>query len=202
MAKRTQEQIDAVDAVVSEVRRTLRKHPSPPRPVDTVRLALATYRGKVFKMLAMLSVITTLFVITFYQPGGPVALWILRIFCVGGFLLFSVGIAWGTPIVARWVRDGLVASADVDEAHHGVDDSKAPAVRGRRVVHHPVLGDFHDQFAVVAPWAGAVTAGSELSVLVAPDKRETWLTLGLRADAQSGEPPPPAAARSPRGTRP
>ena len=188
MANPPQEQIDAVDAVVSEVRTTVRKHPSPPRPVDTVRLALATYRGKVFKILLLLSVITALFVITFYQPGGPVALWILRIFCIVAFLVFSLGPAWGTPIVARWVREGLVASADVSETHHGVDESKAPAVRGRRVVHHPVLGDFHDEFVIVAPWAGSVTAGSGLSVLVAPDERETWLTLGSPTAATSPSP--------------
>jgi hypothetical protein len=187
MAERAQEQIDAVDAVVSEIRATLRRHPSPPRPVGTVRLALSMYRGKVFKMTLLLSVITALFVITFYQPGGPVTLWILRIFLVGAFLLFSLGPAWGTPIVARWVREGLVASADVNEAHLGVDDSKAPAARGRRVVHHPVLGDFHDRFVIVAPWAGSVTAGSELSVLVAPTKRETWLTLGVEKRETAAE---------------
>jgi hypothetical protein len=179
MASKAQEQIDPIDAVVSNIVATVRRHPSPPRPVDTVRLVLSMYRGKVFKITLLLSVISALFVITFYQPGGPVTIWILRIFCVGAFLLFLLGPASGTPIVVRWVREGLVASAEVTEAHLGVDDSKAPAARGRRVVHHPVLGDFHDRFAIVAPWADCVTAGSELGVLVAPTERESWLTLGV-----------------------
>jgi hypothetical protein len=55
-------------------------------------------------------------------------------------------------------------------------------------VHHPVLGDFHDQFLVVAPWAGHVAAGSQLSVLVAPTERETWLTLGLERETSTPRP--------------
>jgi hypothetical protein len=42
---------------------------------------------------------------------------------------------------------------------------------------HPQLGDFEDEFSLVAPWASAVTAQSKLDVLVAPDGKKTWLTL-------------------------
>lgn len=179
MANKRQEQIDAFDAVVGEVRATIGRHPEPPRPVDKVRLTLSMYRGKVVRILALESVIVAGFVITFYQGGGPAASWALRIFFVGAFGLFLFGPGRNTFTVARWVREGLPARADVNEAHLGVGEWKRPAVRGRRVIHHPALGDFRDEFAVVAPWAGSVTSGSELVVLVAPNRRESWLTLGL-----------------------
>src|SRR5919108_793982 len=185
MANKRQEQIDAFDAVVGEVRTTVRRHPEPRRPVDKVRLTLSMYRGKVLRILLLESVIVPGFVITFYESGGPGATWALRIFFVGAFGLFLFGPGRNTFTVARWVRNGLPARADVNEAHLGVGDWKRPAVRGHRVVHHPMLGDFRDEFVVVAPWARSVTKGSELVVLVAPNERESWLTLGLEPSSAS-----------------
>jgi hypothetical protein len=179
MANKRQEQIDPFDAVVDVIRAVVQHHPSPPRPVDTVRLTLSMYRGKVLRILLLESVIVAGFVITFYQSGGEAAGWALRIFFVGAFGLFLFGPGRNIFTVTRWVREGLVARAEVIEAHQGVGDWKRPAVRGRRVVHHPQLGDFHDGFSVEAPWASSVTAGSQLNVLVAPTERQSWLTLDV-----------------------
>jgi hypothetical protein len=191
MANRRQEQIDPFDAVVGEIRAAIRRHPTPLRPVDKVRLTLSMYCGKVLRILLLESVIVAGFVITFYQSGGSGTIWALRIFFAGAFVLFLFGPGRNTFTVARWVREGLPARADVSEAHLGSGEWKRPAARGRRVVHHPVLGDFHDEFAIVSPWAGSVTSGSELIVLVAPNRRESWLTLGLE-----GAPGTPAGTAS------
>jgi hypothetical protein len=178
-ASRRQEQLDAVGAVTSIVRAMVRRDPSPPRRIDRVRLALSMYRGKVGKLVLLDGAAAALFVITFYQHGSPAAGWGLRILWLSCFLLFLLGPGLQARPVARLARDGLVATADVDEAHHGVSRFNRPEVRGRRTVHHPELGDFRDEFAAVGPWAPSVVAGSKLEVLVAPDARKTWLTLGL-----------------------
>jgi hypothetical protein len=171
--------VDAFDAVASIVRATVRRDPSPPRRVDRVRLTLATYRGKVLRIALLDGIAAAMFVITFYQRGSTASIWGLRIFGLFAFLLFLLGPGLLVQPAVRWARDALVATADVDEAHHGVGDFKRPEVRGRRIVHHPALGDFRDEFAAVGPWAPSVVAGSTLEVLVAPDERRTWLTLGL-----------------------
>jgi hypothetical protein len=178
-ASRRQEQVDAVDAVASKVRAIVRRDPFPPRRVDRVRLTLSMYRGKLLKLALLDGAAAALFVITFYQRGSAASIWGLRIFWLFAFLLFLIG-PWlaGRP-VARWARDALVATADVEEAHHGLSRFNRPEVRGRRIVHHPELGDFRDEFTTVGPWAPSVVAGSKLEVLVAPDERRSWLTLGL-----------------------
>jgi hypothetical protein len=180
MGSKPQEQTDPGDFVLARARAMVRGHPSIPRPVDTVGLALAMYRGKLLPLVLLVGVGTALFVITFFQPGDAITIWLLRLFLGAGtlFFLFAPGLM-GVK-AARWVRDGLTAQAEVTEAHVGLDRRKRREVRGRRIVHHPALGDFHDEFAIVAPWAEDVSRMSALDVLVAPTERETWVTLGVR----------------------
>jgi hypothetical protein len=64
------------------------------------------------------------------------------------------------------------------ETDRGRDRQGSAQVNGRRVVHHPALGDFRDEFSIVAPWISSVIPGATLQVLVAPRERKTWLTLG------------------------
>jgi hypothetical protein len=121
---------------------------------------------------------SALFAITFFQSGSPLTLWFLRFFTGGGALFFLLAPAHEGIMIGRWVRDGLLASADVLEIHLGADGDGSDSGHGRRVVHHPVLGDFRDAFSVVAPWIRSITPGATLQVLVAPGERETWMTLG------------------------
>ncbi len=79
MGNRHQEQIDPTDAVIAPIRATFRKHPAPPRPVNIMAVSLLMYRGKVFKALLATSVNVALFTITFYQQGGELGRWLLRL---------------------------------------------------------------------------------------------------------------------------
>ena len=135
------------------------------------------YRGKVLKGLIFLSVMGALFAITFYQRGSSATEWTLRLLWGVGILFTLVGPGRNAATVARWARDGLLANASVTECHLG-KWYKHAEVRGRRVVHHPLKGDFSEEFAIVAPWAADVISSSTVTVLVAPDERETWGTLG------------------------
>ena len=136
------------------------------------------YRGKVIKGLILLSATVAAFAVTFYQRGGPAGIWFLRLLWGSAILVWLFGPARNAPTVRRWVRDGVLANASVTDCHLG-KSYKHPEVRGRRAVHHPLRGDFHDEFGIVAPWAEEVATGSTLDVLVAPEERRTWLTLGL-----------------------
>ena len=181
MESECQEQTAPDDRVLTRARATVRNQPSPPRPVETARLALAMYPGKLVPLALLVAAGTTFFVITFFQSGGPLSLWFLRLLTGGGTLFFLLAPGQNGVTVARWVRDGLLARADVVDVHLGVDNCKRPKARGRRLVHHPILGDFHDEFSIVAPWADAITAGSTLAVLVPPSELKTWVTLGLNS---------------------
>ena len=137
------------------------------------------YRGKLLKLALLDGGAAALFAITFYQRGSPASIWGLRLLWSSIFLLFLLGPGLQGRPVARLARDGLVTTADVGEAHHGMSRFNRPVVRGRRIVHHPALGDFRDEFALEGPWTPSVAAGSRLEVLVAPDEQKTWWTLGL-----------------------
>ena len=178
MENRHQEQIDPADAVIAPIRATFRKHHGPPRPVNIMGLWVSMYHGKVLKVLLATSVNVALFTITFYQQGGEIGRWLLRLLWGLGILLFALGPGRNAPRVARYVREGLLTQADVTEAHHGVDKLSRKQVRGHRVVHHPALGDFHDEFTIVAPWADSVTQLARLNVVVLPNEPKTVLTLG------------------------
>jgi hypothetical protein len=180
MGSKRQEQTDPGDFVLARVRATVREHPSTPRPVDTVGLALEMYRGKMLQVVQLVGVGTALFVITFFQHGDATTGWLLRLFLASATLLFLFGPGVMGVKGARWVRDGLIARAEVTEARVGLDRRKRRKVHGRRIVHHPALGDFHDEFAIVAPWANDVSTTAAFDVLVAPTERKTWLTLGIR----------------------
>jgi hypothetical protein len=181
MASKRQEQTDRRDEVLGVVRRILRSSPDPPRPVAWVGLLLSTYRGKLFPLLLLSGTGAALFVITFFQSGGELSLWLLRLFTAGGTLFFLLAPAQNGLRVARWVQNGLITSAEVADIHYASDRyATGVAARGvgRRVVHHPALGDFRDEFSIVAPWIRSITVGTKLQVLVAPTRRETLLTVG------------------------
>jgi hypothetical protein len=126
-----------------------------------------------------------LFVITFFQPGGPWGIWTLRILWAGSIAWFLLAPAWEGLQVAARVRDGLVGTADVRASRTLVGRYRIRRVEGRRIVHHPLLGDFPEEFSIAAPWMDAVASGSTMDVLMAPEERQTWLTLGLHSDARS-----------------
>ena len=182
MASDLQEQTDRDAAVLRLVRPTLKSHPIPPRPVDGVRVALASYCGKLFPLLLLTGTGAALFVITFFQSGSPATLWFLRFLTGGGALFFLVGPALNGMTVARWVRDGLLASADVIEISVANDRHDGNRGHGRRIVHHPTLGDFREDFLITAQWISSVTPGSTLQVLVAPNEAKSWITVGVQAD--------------------
>jgi hypothetical protein len=178
MAGKRQEQTDRADAMLSLVRLILESHPAPPRHFAWPQLILRSYRGKLFPLLLLTGTGSALFVITFFQSGSALTLWFLRLLTGGGALFFLLAPAQNGMTVVRWVRDGVLASADVIEIHLGRDERGDEWGRGRRLVHHPALGDFRDEFSVTGPWISSVTPGAKLQTLVAPAKRETWLTLG------------------------
>src|ERR687883_139178 len=91
MASRTRDQIDSEGAVLRSVRATVERHPSPPRPVDRVEVALSLYRGKAVKVLFFAALAAVLFAITFYTSGGPGTIWALRLVLGSCFLLFLLG---------------------------------------------------------------------------------------------------------------
>jgi hypothetical protein len=182
MAKKPQEQrtIDVGDAeLLGRVRAVIDAHHSPPRKVEALGFGLSMYRGKLLRLLFLLGVLSFLFAITFFQPGGPLGIWLLRLLWGGGILFFLFSPGWEGFSVARWARDGLSATADVLQVESRKDPDGDSHIRGRRVVHHPQLGDFEDEFEIVAPWIEKVRRGSTFDVLVAPRERRTWLTLGV-----------------------
>ena len=80
--------------------------------------------------------------------------------------------------LARRCRRGLLAHADVTNVGFVLDAGEPRAV-GRRIVHHPRLGDHEGEFDIGGPWIGSIVEGSTLDVLVEPDRPESWLTLGM-----------------------
>jgi hypothetical protein len=177
--RRRQEQDDPTDATLRLVRTAVQARPEPPRVVDTVGLVRASYHGKLLPLLLLDGVGIALFAITFFQSGSAIAGWSLRIFFGGGVLLFLLAPLQAALVIRRRTRDGLLAQAAVTNVRVGGDRQGHREARGTRFVHHPMLGDFHDQFAIVAPWAESISRDSTLDVLVDPTEARTWLTLGL-----------------------
>jgi hypothetical protein len=56
MGSKPQEQTDPGDFVLARARAMVREHPSIPRPVDTVEIALAMYRGKLLPLVPLVGV--------------------------------------------------------------------------------------------------------------------------------------------------
>src|SRR4051794_23514222 len=142
MASNGQVQIDAAGAVGSVLRATVQSQPAPPRSMSIATLLMAMYTGKLVMMLAFAGLGAGLFVITFFQSGSTWSLWFLRFLWASGIAFTLVVPGRSLFRILRYGRDGLLARATVIEARVGVDRSNQPEVRGRRIVHHPVLGDF------------------------------------------------------------
>jgi hypothetical protein len=161
--------------------------------VDTLGLVRASYQGKLLTLLLLDGVGVALFVITFFQSGSALEIWTLRLFLGGSVLFFLLAPAQPALIVRRWTRDGLLAKASVTNVHWGVDRQGRREARGRRVVVHPTIGDYHDEFTIIAPWVEAIGPDSPIDVLVAPTGARTWLTLGLHERGNGPDREPNAA---------
>jgi hypothetical protein len=153
---------------------------SPPRPVQRIAYVVNAYRGATRPLALLLAfVIFDLVAISLDRrlSSGQLAGFLL-LFAAGGlcFLLFP---AYAGLRSASWARSGLVASADVIDAASSIRGRKQPVVAGRRVVHHPRLGDYEDAFSIGDAWRESVRVGARLDVLVSPSRRRTWITLGI-----------------------
>src|SRR5262245_21878456 len=168
------------DRFLRLVRAEASTSPTPPRDVSRGRMARFFYgRHNALNLVAVAVVGPTLLVSSFFVAGSTTAGWILRVVLgVGTVYLLALPATEGLR-AARVTRDGLLTQATVNDARVRDGADGTARARGRRTVHHPELGDFRDEFIIVAPWADDVRAGSTLDVLVAPRKRETWLTLGV-----------------------
>lgn len=165
------------------VRTVLAARLGPPRPVPWFRFAFILFRReRALRLLLVSAFFSAVWVETFYAVhGGGAEIWFLRlVLAVGGAWIVSAPM-WAGLIIASHAREALVTTAEVVEARSGTGRYGEPHVAGRRIVHHPRLGDFRDSFSIGAPWAPAVTRNAVLEVLVAPDERRTWLTLGAGA---------------------
>jgi hypothetical protein len=160
---------------------------SPPRSVDLVSFIIAAYRGALRPMLFLLAFVV--FDLVFVSrdtrlSSGQLAGFLLFFGAIGVFFLFFPAFAGVRS--AGWATRGLVASADVLDARSEViyrrtvvGRRKRSVVVGRRVVHHPRLGDYEDEFSVGDPWRESIRMGGRLEVLVAPTRPRTWITLGV-----------------------
>ena len=185
VAREPQVQTATNDVLLAHLRPTLARQPSPPRQVDKLAIVLRMYPGIVLRVSVAVGLSSALFVITFFQPGGPWGIWGLRILwavCIAWFLLAPA--REGLQVAAR-ARDGLVGTADVLASRALVGRYGTGRVEGRRIVHHPLLGDFLEEFSISAPWIDAVASGSTVDVLIAPKKQQTWLTIGIHGGAHS-----------------
>jgi hypothetical protein len=171
------------DVLLSYLRATLAKQPSPPRQIDTRAIVLRIYPGILLRLSFLVGLGSALFVIVFFSPGGAAAGRALQIFFALGVAWFLLYPAWEGLQVAARARDGLITTAGVVASHAFVGRGRIRRVTGRRIVHHPSLGDFQEDFSIAAPWIDAVTPGSQVDVLTAPLERRTWLTLGIHGDA-------------------
>lgn len=184
MASEPQTQIATTDVLLAHVRALVAAQPAAPRPVKSFRFLLLVYPGVRLRIISLVALFAGLFAITFFQSGSTVGIWLLRIFYISGASFFVLVPAWQGLTVARRVRLGLPATAGVHETK--IETIEWPRrgrlrVHGRRTVHHPTLGDFREDFGIVAPWVADITMSSTLAVLVAPDEPKTWLTLGPAA---------------------
>jgi hypothetical protein len=182
MASERHEQPADWDWMVDFAGAVLRSHEPPPRPVSGASAIACASGGRkrVVQVVIASAVFAGLFVLTFFQEGSVIVGLILQAMWLGGFLLVALLIPWTGLRVARWTRDGLVARADVTNVRMVNDQTDAtPRASGRRVVHHPTLGAYDEDFTIAGSWVHEIAKGSGLDVLVAPDHAKSWLTLGL-----------------------
>jgi hypothetical protein len=144
------------------------------------------YPGILLRLSFVVGLASALFVITFFQPGGSLGIWTLRVLWITSIVWFLLAPALEGLQVAARVREGVLGTADVLTAQTFVGRHRLRRVEGRRVVHHPILGDFTDEFSIAAPWIGGVTPRSEVDVLLAPAEQRTWLSLGIHGHSLRG----------------
>jgi hypothetical protein len=179
MASNQQLQSRLSEPVFALARSAVAARASPPRPVDQLAFVEKAYRGAIRPVLILVGIEALNVAYASYDSRlGGSQLGVQLFFGVGGafFLLFPI---FGGLRSAGWARNGLAAGADVLEAEPAVGRQKQQVVIGRRVVHHPRLGDYEDEFSLADAWREAVRRGARLEVLVAPTKRKTWMTLGV-----------------------
>ncbi len=191
MASDVQEQRWANDDLVNFARDALRAHQASPRPAP-VSLALGhIFRGRIF-VASWFGALCAALVVYGLWAQGPVVRLVLHVAIFAGFgLLIPTLCIWHGLRLVRWCRHGLPAEAVVSEVRLVVKDDERRA-QGHRVVRHPTVGEFRDEFDIDAPWAALIAEGSTLDVLVAPDRPKTWLTLGVRrleAAGRAAQPP-------------
>jgi hypothetical protein len=183
VSREPQVQTATNDVLLSYLRATLARQPSPPRQIDKLAIVLRMYPGILLRLSFLVGLGSALFVIVFFSPGSAAAGWALQAFFAFGVAWFLLYPAWEGLQVAARARDGLITTAEVVASHAFVGRGRIRRVTGRRIVHHPSLGDFQEDFSIAAPWIDAVTPGSQVDVLTAPLERRTWLTLGIHGDA-------------------
>lgn len=169
------------DVLLAHLRTTLAEQPSPPRHIDKLAIVARMYPGILLRLSFLVGLGSALFVIIFFSPGSEAAGWALQVFFAFGIAWFLLYPAWEGLQVAARARDGLISTAEVVSSHTSVERGRIRRVSGRRIVHHPRLGEFVEEFSIAAPWIDAVTPGSQVDVLTAPLERRTWLTLGIHS---------------------
>lgn len=171
----------AVSAPVFELARSaVAERAPPPRAVQPIAFVINAYRGASRPLALLLAfVVFDLIAVSLDRrlSSGQFAGFLL--FLGAGGLFFLLFPAYAGLRSAGWARNGLVASADVIEAASSIRRRKQPVVVGRRIVHHPQLGDYEDAFSIADPWRESIHPGDRLQVLVSPSRRRTWITLGL-----------------------
>jgi hypothetical protein len=175
------------EALSTRVNALLLDQPLPPRRVATTSIVLAMYqwyRSMALRVLALMVIGLFLFVITFFQSGSASGIWFLRVVWALWTLYLLVGPVLRGLSIARWMRDGVVTTADLIEVSNRKTQYGLAEARVRRLVHHPALGNFHDELVLIAPLTKSLCPGATVDVLVAPHERKTWMTLGLHSENQ------------------
>jgi hypothetical protein len=173
-----QSQGDVSARVFALARSAVAQQPAPPRSVDPVAFVIKAYRGGLRLMLILLAFVVFALVVVSVDrrlSSSERLAFLLFFGAVGLFFLFFPVFAGIRS--AGWARSGLVTSADVLEAESAIGRRNKPVVVGRRLVHHPRLGDYEDAFSIGDPWRDAIRTGGRLRVLVSPTRRRTWITL-------------------------
>lgn len=174
------------------VRETISAEPDPPRPVP--RWALLEHSLLNAPALVVIAVgVVTLWVVSRFTftgqlaPGQGSQLTAFSVL-LGGLGLGLIGLPLLTYLrLARTLRHGLRAVARVTE----LDLPDTPAeldaearrssrrVRGHRLVEHPA-GLFEEPFELEAEWADQLAIGTEIDVIVHPQRPRVLVALGLR----------------------
>jgi hypothetical protein len=96
--------------LLSYLRATLARQPSPPRQIDKLAIVLRMYPGILLRLSFLVGVGSALFVIVFFSPGSAAAGWALQAFFAFGVAWFLLYPAWEGLQVAARARDGLITT--------------------------------------------------------------------------------------------